>query len=45
MGTGGALPPPQPGFIPEAAGLRRLTIPQYQNSVRDVLGIDVAIDH
>jgi hypothetical protein len=42
-GTGGTVTPPQPGFVPEAAGLRRLTIPQYQNSVRDVLGIDVAI--
>ena len=42
-GTGGTLPPPQPGFVPEAAGLRRLTVPQYQNSVRDVLGVDVAI--
>lgn len=40
-GTGGSLP--EPPFVPEAAGLRRLTIAQYQNSVRDVLGIDVAI--
>jgi Protein of unknown function (DUF1592)/Protein of unknown function (DUF1588)/Protein of unknown function (DUF1595)/Protein of unknown function (DUF1587)/Protein of unknown function (DUF1585) len=41
-GTGGVVPPP-PGFIPEAAGLRRLTIPQYENAVRDVLGTGVTI--
>jgi hypothetical protein len=44
-GTGGSggsgVPPPQ--FAPQAAGLRRLTIPQYRNAVRDLLGADVTV--
>ena len=41
-GAGGAPPPPPGEFIPQAAGLRRLTIPQYRNAIRDLFGPDVA---
>jgi hypothetical protein len=41
--TGGSIPPPPAKFVPQTAGLRRLTIPQYQNSVHDVLGTGINI--
>lgn len=41
-GSGGSTPPPGE-FVPQAAGLRRLTIPQYRNTVRDLLGADVTV--
>ena len=34
--------PPPAGYSPEEAGLRRLTIPQYVNSLNDVLGTGMA---
>ena len=39
-GTGGA-PPGE--FVPQTAGLRRLTIPQYRNAIRDLFGPDVTV--
>ena len=39
-GAGGVAPPPLPEFVPQAAGLRRLTIPQYRNAIRDLFGPD-----
>jgi len=41
-GAGGA-PPPLPEFVPQSAGLRRLTIPQYRNAIRDLFGPDVTV--
>ncbi|HMI88737.1 MAG TPA: DUF1592 domain-containing protein [Polyangiaceae bacterium] len=40
-GSGGG--PPEPEFAPQSAGLRRLTIAQYRNSIRDLLGADVTV--
>jgi hypothetical protein len=34
--------PPPAGYTPEEAGLRRLTIPQYRNSVNDLFGAGMA---
>ena len=42
-GTGGGAPPPQADFAPQEAGLRRLTIPQYKNSIRDLFGTAVTV--
>ena len=42
-GAGGAPPPPPAEFVPQAAGLRRLTIPQYRNAIRDLFGADVTV--
>jgi hypothetical protein len=39
-GAGGAPPTPPPEFVPQTAGLRRLTIPQYRNALRDLFGPD-----
>jgi hypothetical protein len=47
-GTGGdtvvtpPIPKPPAGFVAEVAGLRRLTIPQYQNSINDLFGTGMA---
>jgi hypothetical protein len=38
--SSGGLPPVPAdlAFVPEPAGLRRLTVPQYENSIRDLFG-------
>ncbi len=43
---GGTLPPVPTGlsFTPEPSGLRRLTVSQYENSVRDVFGFALTVD-
>jgi len=40
-GAGGAGGAPPGDFVPQTAGLRRLTIPQYRNAIRDLFGPDV----
>src|SRR5882672_5571482 len=40
---GGTVPPPLEGFTPEVAGLRRLTLPQYKNSVHELFGDAVKV--
>jgi hypothetical protein len=43
-GAGGVVvPPPPPGFTPQSAGLRRLTLPQYANSIHDLLGAKINV--
>ena len=42
-GAGGGSTPPPGVFAPQPAGLRRLTIPQYRNSIRDLFGAGVTV--
>jgi hypothetical protein len=42
IGGTGAIPAP-PDFVPQASSLRRLTIPQYTNSIHDLLGASIAV--
>jgi hypothetical protein len=40
---GGVVVPTPQGFTPQAAGLRRLTLPQYANSIHDLLGAKINV--
>ena len=40
---GGTTPPPNDAFTPAPSTLRRLTVAQYQNSVRDLLGDTITV--
>jgi hypothetical protein len=42
-GGGSGLSAAQSVFVPQASSLRRLTIPQYQNSIHDLLGASIAV--